>query len=38
MTAVLTECVPLPVFYGMWTPDLFMKRVEADADWSLFCP
>ena len=26
------------LFYGMWTPDLFMKRVEADGDWSLFCP
>ena len=22
----------------MWTPDLFMKRVEADGEWSLFCP
>ena len=21
-----------------WVPDLFMKRVEADEDWSLFCP
>jgi ribonucleoside-diphosphate reductase alpha subunit len=26
------------LFYAIWTPDLFMKRVEADADWSLFCP
>lgn len=26
------------LFYAMWTPDLFMKRVEEDADWSLFCP
>ena len=26
------------LFYAMWMPDLFMKRVEADADWSLFCP
>ena len=26
------------LFYGLWIPDLFMKRVEADADWSLFCP
>ena len=26
------------LFYAMWTPDLFMKRVEADADWSFFCP
>jgi ribonucleoside-diphosphate reductase alpha chain len=26
------------LFYAMWMPDLFMKRVEADGDWSLFCP
>lgn len=26
------------LFYGLWIPDLFMKRVEADGDWSLFCP
>lgn len=26
------------LFYGLWTPDLFMERVEADADWSLFDP
>src|SRR5579859_8001206 len=26
------------LFYGLWVPDLFMKRVEADQDWSLFCP
>jgi len=26
------------LFYGLWTPDLFMKRVEANAEWSLFCP
>jgi ribonucleoside-diphosphate reductase alpha chain len=26
------------LFYALWTNDLFMKRVEADADWSLFCP
>lgn len=26
------------LFYGLWIPDLFMKRVEADAPWSLFCP
>ncbi|MDP6908778.1 MAG: ribonucleoside-diphosphate reductase subunit alpha, partial [Flavobacteriales bacterium] len=24
--------------YGMWVPDLFMKRVEAGEGWSLFCP
>lgn len=26
------------LFYGLWVPDLFMKRVEADLKWSLFCP
>eukprot|EP01041_Mallomonas_annulata_P009187 gene9187-19049_t len=26
------------LFYGLWIPDLFMKRVEADGDWSLMCP
>jgi ribonucleotide reductase alpha subunit len=26
------------LFYGLWIPDLFMKRVEADGNWSLFCP
>ena len=26
------------LFYGMWIPDLFMRRVEEDAMWSLFCP
>ena len=26
------------LFYAMWTPDLFMKRVQADADWTLMCP
>jgi len=26
------------LFYAMWTPDLFMKRVEEDGMWSLFCP
>lgn len=23
---------------ALWIPDLFMKRVEEDGDWSLFCP
>jgi ribonucleoside-diphosphate reductase alpha chain len=26
------------LFYALWTPDLFMERVEKNADWSLFCP
>lgn len=26
------------LFYGLWIPDLFMKRVESDADWTLMCP
>lgn len=26
------------LFLALWIPDLFMKRVEADASWSLFCP
>lgn len=26
------------LFYGLWVPDLFMRRVEADEMWSLFCP
>ena len=26
------------MFYALWIPDLFMKRVEADGDWTLMCP
>lgn len=26
------------LFYAMWISDLFMKRVEADANWTLMCP
>lgn len=26
------------LFYGLWVNDLFMQRVEANGDWSLFCP
>ncbi|KAK7248964.1 ribonucleoside-diphosphate reductase [Aureococcus anophagefferens] len=26
------------LFYGLWIPDLFMKRVEANGSWSLMCP
>merc|ERR1719428_1619865 len=26
------------LFYGLWIPDLFMERVQANGDWTLFCP
>lgn len=26
------------LFYAMWIPDLFMKRVEANQEWTLMCP
>ena len=26
------------LFYALWIPDLFMKRVKEDGLWSLFCP
>jgi len=26
------------LFYALWISDLFMKRVEAGEEWSLFCP
>lgn len=26
------------LFYALWIPDLFMKRVEDNEDWSLMCP
>jgi len=26
------------LFYALWIPDLFMKRVEDDGDWCLMCP
>ena len=26
------------LFLALWIPDLFMKRVEANEEWSLFCP
>ncbi|ORX71652.1 ribonucleoside-diphosphate reductase large subunit [Linderina pennispora] len=26
------------LFYALWIPDLFMKRVIAGGKWSLFCP
>ena len=26
------------LFYALWIPDLFMKRVENDTEWTLMCP
>jgi len=26
------------LFYAMWIPDLFMKRVEQGGEWTLMCP
>jgi ribonucleoside-diphosphate reductase alpha chain len=26
------------LFYALWINDLFMERVEADGEWTLFCP
>ncbi|MEY3450387.1 MAG: hypothetical protein RL711_212, partial [Bacteroidota bacterium] len=26
------------LFFALWISDLFMKRVEANEEWSLFCP
>ena len=26
------------LFFALWIPDLFMKRVEANKDWTLMCP
>jgi len=26
------------LFYGLWIPDLFMERVQANENWSLMCP
>ncbi|WZL90392.1 ribonucleoside-diphosphate reductase subunit alpha [Salinimicrobium sp. 3283s] len=26
------------LFYAMWVPDLFMKRVEENESWTLMCP
>jgi ribonucleotide reductase alpha subunit len=26
------------LFYALWIPDLFMKRVKNDEEWCLFCP
>ena len=32
------EMIARDLFYALWIPDLFMKRVKAGAQWSLFCP
>jgi ribonucleoside-diphosphate reductase alpha subunit len=26
------------LFYALWIPDLFMKRVKDNSEWTLFCP
>jgi len=26
------------LFFGLWIPDLFMRRVEMDQNWTLMCP
>lgn len=26
------------LFYALWVPDLFMKRMKNDGDWTLMCP
>merc|ERR1712137_689852 len=26
------------LFYALWIPDLFMRRVKENRDWTLFCP
>ena len=26
------------LFYALWIPDLFMRRVESDGNWTLMCP
>lgn len=26
------------LFYALWVPDLFMKKIEKDEDWYLMCP
>lgn len=26
------------LFYGLWIPDLFMKRMVSNSDWTLMCP
>lgn len=32
------ECRARDLFFALWIPDLFMKRVEENGKWSLMCP
>ena len=32
------ECRARDLFYALWIPDLFMRRVEENGKWSLMCP
>jgi ribonucleotide reductase alpha subunit len=36
--ALQEEARARDLFYGLWVNDLFMHRVENNAEWSLFCP
>ena len=38
MAVLVMQARARDLFYGLWTTDLFMEHVEANADWSLFCP
>lgn len=33
-----TQARARDLFYALWINDLFMQRVEANVEWSLFCP
>lgn len=35
---VKEEAQAKDLFYALWVPDLFMKRVEMDGEWTLMCP
>ena len=34
----MKKCVLVTFSMRLWIPDLFMKRVAKDADWTLMCP
>ena len=38
ISSLLSQVRARDLFYGLWVNDLFMRRVEANAEWSLFCP